>query len=255
LQPELEELSNMRRFTCATLLLLGLPACGAQVPPDYRGEPLATLHGNIVSQLKGGVPDSDVALLWPDWSKGDASGTYHTTAVRVPVQTELPARFTLTLFEPPPESAYPPHQKDFWGTRFSSATIALVKRGVNADDALLCCDGKVLAYIDNYLFTYAEGNGKHDLATPDGGTESLTIEQGWSLVRQDVTHCADGFDQACIDQRLAAGDSEAFAKERCAINPKSITHPVRVPLDTELTLTVRELPPPWVPQEYTVPCP
>jgi hypothetical protein len=255
LQPETEELSTMRRFAFATSLLLGIPACGMQVSPDYQGEPLATLHGHIASELGTPLPDVDVALLWPDWSKGDAKGTYRHTAVRVPAEADVSGKFKLTLFEPPPETAYAPLLRGLLDTRVADATIMLVKRGVDASDAPLCCDGRVLTYLEDYLFSYVEESVDRDVTFPDGTVKRIVLPKGPYLTRQDRTYCADGFDQVCIDQRMASGESEARAKERCTINGKAITHPVNVPLDTDLPLVVRDrtvLPDPIV---YTVPCP
>jgi hypothetical protein len=239
----------MRRFALATSLLLAVPACGMQVSPDYQGEALATLHGHVVSELGTPLPDADVALLWPDWSKGDGKTTYEHTNVRVPVQADISGKFQLTLFEPPPETAYGAGPFPF-GTRTADATIMLVKRGIDAN-----VSGAVLTYLDDYLFSYVENSVDRDITYPDGIVRRVVLQKGWSLSRQDVSYCADGFDQACIDQRMAAGDSEAWAKDHCAINGKEITHPVQVPLDTDLPLVVRAFPRPADPIVYTVPCP
>jgi hypothetical protein len=215
--------------------------------PAYKGEILLTLRGHVVSERKDPLPDADVVLVWPDYS--GARPTF--AGVRVPVESELGGRFTLSLFVPPPDAAYDARLTEIWGTRFASASLVVAERGVAIDGT----DNGVLARVDGYVLTYAEGNGEVHGKTPDGGDGVLRIPKGFRLVRQDTIICADGFDQACYDAAIANGEPDFIAQSHCIINGRSITHPVGVPLDTELTVTVIDRDAPPKPRDYTIPCP
>jgi hypothetical protein len=115
-------------------------------------------------------------------------------------------------------------------------------------------DPGIIALTTDYMLTYAEGNGELPVQPPDGGAAgTLTVPKGFSLVRQDAIRCAAGYDQSCIDRKVAMGFPEARVKNDCAIDPQFVAHPVGVPTDTELTLTVRD--PNAPPPDYTIPCP
>ncbi len=73
--------------------------CGAVVDGSYRGEPLATLSGNIVVEAGAATPPGDlrVALFW--------SGPEASIEQDVVTTLDFPARYTLTLYSPPPDNA------------------------------------------------------------------------------------------------------------------------------------------------------
>ena len=82
-------------------LLPALGACDPQAPPEYLGEPLITLEGQVVSS--GPLPPLEAAMLWqrgPPPSTGDQD-----LATRAPVQGGFPARFVAHLYQPPPAVA------------------------------------------------------------------------------------------------------------------------------------------------------
>ncbi len=83
--------------------LLALAGCGSQVAPDYPGQPLVSLTGQVTSTSRVPSGQVEVALLWqrgPPPSTGDES--LATTAA---VQGEFPAQFVLHLYHPPPPAA------------------------------------------------------------------------------------------------------------------------------------------------------
>src|SRR6187431_551247 len=128
-----QEARRMRRFTPLATVLLGLSAgCGDQASPDYKGDPLVTLRGVLVSDLAQPLPEVDLVLAWPDWPKQTASldvRTFH----RLPVMASLPAHFSADIFEPPPESAYSPSYVDgdaVVSIRATVAAIMLARKGM-----------------------------------------------------------------------------------------------------------------------------
>jgi hypothetical protein len=84
-----------RSMTCvAAAALLG--ACDAQVTSDYRGEPMVSIRGNIVSDTPAGA--AEAALIW--W-------TSDATELVTPVTTEgaFPSAFTLSVYRRAPDAA------------------------------------------------------------------------------------------------------------------------------------------------------
>ena len=88
-------------------LLLLLLACGdALVDRRYKGEPLLKVRGSVISDFTPEeleLTDGPLAVAL-DWAELDES----TSAPRVSavVTTDFPARYTLRLYEPPPDRAY-----------------------------------------------------------------------------------------------------------------------------------------------------
>jgi hypothetical protein len=77
-------------------------ACDAQVTPEYRGEPLLALRGNIVAD-RSSAP-ADAALLW--WSARPESGAAGPSlATGIPTSKDFPALFTLSVDRLPPDEA------------------------------------------------------------------------------------------------------------------------------------------------------
>lgn len=114
----------MRR---TTLLLLALVwSCDPQADSAYLGEPLLTLHGQVVSQ--GPLPELEAAMLW---QRGDPPAmTDQDLATRAPVQAGFPALFTAHLYHPPPAAArrtLAPGEPTY-----ARATAAAVPKGVAA---------------------------------------------------------------------------------------------------------------------------
>ncbi|MCO4743246.1 MAG: hypothetical protein KC912_00565 [Proteobacteria bacterium] len=83
----------------ASLALLG--SCGGLVGGDYRGEALYTVHGSVF------VDPDDPDASWPDaplrvaifWAGADG---FNETEQAVVIETEFPARYSLSIYQPPP---------------------------------------------------------------------------------------------------------------------------------------------------------
>ncbi|WP_437752579.1 hypothetical protein [Sorangium sp. So ce1389] len=131
----------------SSLLLL---ACDAQVDPEYRGEPLATIQGAIVDS--GGVDTSDLYtailnynFLIDDFSRIDSA----------PVVGSFPAEFRIDLSVPPPAEVL----NDFTlggsrpsESRFSTGYIAVLHEGMdpNVDP------GAVAGLAEEHMLVYVE---------------------------------------------------------------------------------------------------
>lgn len=88
-------------------LACGLLACNAQVDPDYHGEPIATLRGNVVAKAAALSPPAELtaAIIW--MSQDEVPGGYKVKLVgeRVDVRGDFPAAFELNLYAAPSEDA------------------------------------------------------------------------------------------------------------------------------------------------------
>ena len=257
----------MRRIApMAPILLAIFAGCGDQASPDYQGEPLMTMRGVLVSQLAEPLPEADIVIAWPDWSKGDGVSAPYASFARLPLDATLPAHFSATIFEPPPETAYAPQPTTLprlIGPRFASAVILLARRGKEVTStshealnlALMDPNEAVLDQFDNYLLTYVESDGTLQFEQADGTVVDVqTVSKGYHLVRQDRVDCAISFDDACIAQNVAIGIPMDSAWQGCVSTSETIT-PVEVPLDTEITLTLEDptVPPPRPPLCTTPP--
>jgi hypothetical protein len=89
----------MRR---ALVLLVVIASCDPQADSAYQGEPLVTLHGQVISSRPLPTP-LEAAMLW---QRGPPPSTdQEDLATRAPVQSGFPATFTVHLYQPPPAAA------------------------------------------------------------------------------------------------------------------------------------------------------
>lgn len=109
-------------------LVLG---CDSQVAPDYPGEPLVTLQGQVTSTSTVPLPALEVGLLW---QRGPPPSTDdEQLATQASVQGEFPAKFLLRLYHPAPEAA---RQSLRTGeVRFARANAAVLPAGVAQPEA------------------------------------------------------------------------------------------------------------------------
>jgi hypothetical protein len=106
--------------------LLGAWGCDSQVAPDYPGEPLVSLHGQVTSTSTLPLPAVEVGLLW---QRGPPPSTDdEQLATKAAVQGEFPAQFVLRLYHPAPEEARQPLRTG--EVRFARANAAVLPVGV-----------------------------------------------------------------------------------------------------------------------------
>ena len=88
-------------FRCLVAVLALLPlGCSAQADPDYRGEPLATIHGRVVTGDHPPDQGMEAALIWMRPEPGLPNDAFVVGRQRV--SGSFPADFTLDVLEPPP---------------------------------------------------------------------------------------------------------------------------------------------------------
>jgi hypothetical protein len=108
------------------LPFLGMWGCDSQVAPDYPGEPLVSLHGQVTSTSSVPLPQVEVGLLW---QRGPPPSTNdEQLATQASVQGEFPAQFVLRLYHPAPEAARQPLRAG--EVRFARANAAVLPVGV-----------------------------------------------------------------------------------------------------------------------------
>jgi hypothetical protein len=106
--------------------LLGAAGCDSQVSPDYPGQPLVSLHGQVTSTSTVPLPQLEVGLLW---QRGPPPSTNdEQLATQAVVQGEFPAQFILRLYHPAPEAARQPLRTG--EVRFARANAAVLPVGV-----------------------------------------------------------------------------------------------------------------------------
>ncbi|HEY4186627.1 MAG TPA: hypothetical protein VGP07_16235 [Polyangia bacterium] len=254
------------RHTNLKCLLLVLPlllpaACGAQATPDYQGEPLLVLTGMLESEVPGPLPEADLVLAWPDFSKGvDGTTSYSTTFARIEVAAQLPARFSAQIFQPPPEGAYEPSPNPAgWtqlGPRSTAAQFVIAKRGVTITDASInwvnLDENQVLPQANQYFLVYYDSDGDMGLRGPDG-TVYLGdhVTKGFHLGLVNETRCSMGPDQACLDFLMMFETITDEDRANCTTAGET-SATVEIPLDTPLDLVVAG--PPAAPSTLP-PCP
>jgi hypothetical protein len=101
-----------------------LSSCDPQAEAGYLGEPLVTLHGQVVSS--GPLPPLEAAMLW---QRGPPPSTNdEELATRAPIETGFPATFTLHLYQPAPSAAL--HTLAPGEVTYARANAAAVPQGI-----------------------------------------------------------------------------------------------------------------------------
>lgn len=151
------------KFLPTGLLALGLlaAACGEVITPDYRGQPIATVGGQLMAAETTALPETvRLAVAWyPSWlQEGVASAPKAIVTQEVAYRGTFPQRFTFDFFAPPPDAAL---------------VDAPPEEGIAAKAAY----GLLLAYED------LNGNGKLDTlsANGTGGDRILGSAFDWNL--------------------------------------------------------------------------
>ena len=133
--------------------LLGTSGCDSQVAPDYPGEPLVSLTGQVTSTNPLPLPQLEVGLLW---QRGPPPSTNdEQLATQANVQGEFPAKFILRLYHPAPEAARQPLRTG--EVRFARANAAVLPVGVAPVNASFSDVSSIAYALDTlHWFLYLE---------------------------------------------------------------------------------------------------
>jgi hypothetical protein len=214
----------------STLALLG--GCDAQAGSDYNGQPLATLRGTVNNA--SGIPpvyQLDAALLWR--GGGPASPDTIMGASAVQIEKMFPAQFTITIFVPPPLTAYA------GGTLpYAVASIGAITHG--APLAHIADGSAVLGQLADPLLYYFRS------AVPSGLMQQQygPLAKGYHLIHRQQTVDPATLTPAQIDACAGTLTAEspaiamADAARECADSLLSHTSQ-ELALDTPLLLVVK----------------
>jgi hypothetical protein len=179
-------------------LLLPAVACDAQVDADHRGTPLARLSGTVRNTRTLGTGDAEVTLFW----YGDEPVKDSVQLATAHVAERFPARFTLSIYEPPAEYVL----NDYPGAQFGVAFIYAALVGTDYTDERSVRAG-LLGMDTGHLLVYAPAG------IPEGSFASYMLRgtppPGFHLygVRR-LTEEEAAARQVCID---ALGPDPEFA--------------------------------------------
>lgn len=215
-----------------TLLASALWAgCDAQAGVDYNGQPLAVLTGEVQNQ--SGVPPAqpiDAALLWH--AGGSTSPDSIMSATPVMIEKVFPARFTITIFLPPPTVAVQQTTLPY-----AVADVGAIVHGASVAD--LASGAAVLGRVADPLLFYFERDVPHGLMEQQYGG----LKKGYHLIsRQEVVDPAT-LSQSQIDDCVATLSSQvdvaaADARAECTQSLLS-QHSQELPMSTSLVMQVR----------------
>lgn len=155
----------------------GLAGCGGLADGAYRGEPLLTLRGTVVtSSLDAAEADATVgvAVLW---TLGPTEGDQARAVV---VRTAFPAQYTLELYHPPAISGTIDVMGDFPGL----VGVPIIFRDDDADGSWDAGDEAVLGGSYSTAVVYSD-------AIPGWFAGDLP-QNGFLPVRPSDAPCADG---------------------------------------------------------------
>ena len=194
MEDDMKRLSFLRqnvRLTFLNLLLLttvtSVVACGHIEDPQYVGEPLWVLNGRLTQSDEGADFEAvslRVAFIWEQDIQENGAALISQD---VPVVPEFPARFTLELYDPPPEStmhdgAELEEELAAYDFRIAVGQI-LVYDDLNGNGQLDILHADAQAYVDrvlghaeDYWVVFVEGT------PPTDPFENIVFEQGLNLI-------------------------------------------------------------------------
>ncbi len=187
-------------FRClAAVLALAPLGCSAQADPDYRGEPVATIRGRVVTGDHPPNQDMEAALVWTRPEPGLPENAFVVGRQRV--SGGFPADFTLDVLEPPPR-LYGEHEVSVNG--FIAAIPAQTSRVFDRYSFLGVADTAAVVY-------FWEGSKSPDDAVAVQAAElKVPPVKGYHLYRREITRESEAaayrchFDDLCEYQIFSA---------------------------------------------------
>lgn len=188
----------MLRASVLSIVTLLSFSCDPLVGPEYLGEPMIELAGEVENTLVN-APSTEIAVAW---LVNDFSGrpAFFRRATAVPVEGEFPAGFTMSIYEPPPGPAFGGftelHQRlDSSGeARLAVGFILALRTGAHLDldnlrehELLGVSDEQLLIYIENASIP----DGYHLIRLPED--DEFNNDQFYECVSDSPAgRCLDG---------------------------------------------------------------
>lgn len=245
-------------------------ACSSQVDPDYRGEPLAVITGAVSSdevQLDGLVP----VLGWYDFARQEDDSAEDKSdaqpALLQEVETEgvFPNRFTMRLYDLPPEGALFPARDG--EPAMALGMIFAAKRDADWSERFGARPEWLAGAAVNYMVLYLDGS-----TLPDGPAArffGMQLDRGFHLIEvrerteQEVaeklaceeaafehatatfnarhgttyTDCFEAPDDAGFEECAALHDEEdeqCPSKASMTVVPSGLDHPIELHIGRDL---------------------
>ena len=146
----------MKIRTAGCLLLVALSTfagCDAQVNSEYRGEPLATIRGEITTRTLNTEPQYSAMVWWRDFAEDDIRTLYSQDVV---VVGNFPAQFELDVFTPPPEGGLNSAPDD--AARFGLGLIVAIPDGFFDRDYETASDVPANGVSPTHVLAYVESD-------------------------------------------------------------------------------------------------
>ncbi len=214
------------RLLCVPLL--GALGCDSQVGPDYPGEPLVSLHGQVTSSSTLPLPQVEVGLLW---QRGPPPSTDdEQLATQAAVQGEFPAQFILYLYHPAPEAARQPLRSG--EVRFARANAAVLPAGIGQPAATFSNVSSIAYALDTlHWFLFLEQDVPANTLTAwwlgaalPAGYHLLNVLQTNPLCLEpaQLASCVAGLVQLGVpDVPAGEGEATAFCSATYRLQPAS----------------------------------
>ncbi|MEM9487785.1 MAG: hypothetical protein AAGC55_01510 [Myxococcota bacterium] len=175
----MKHLINPSLTITLALASLGVLGCDSQVDPTFPGDSLATLQGNITSELTEAPGEAEAVLVWfADTGEGD-----FIIAERVVVGSDFPSSFEMDVFTPPPADAIFPISAELNGGQESGIAFAMmiaVESGTDITDESQLEAG-LLGLAEHHMLLYVKDNAVGDATLIEEDGEPSSIKVGESL--------------------------------------------------------------------------
>lgn len=191
------------KYVSALFLLFILPACSSQAPPDYQGEALTMIKGHLQQGkdvepggIEGGI---EVAIMWTYGVHVENEYKEHTVLSPVRIESALPAKFRMEVFQAPPPGTYLSASADGNGSEVGWAlgNIVAIRAGTGPSirDPR---DPNILGFsLVNWVMYVPESASSDTLATA-AETYKFPEESGFHLITSGI-HPA--FEKEFYEQR------------------------------------------------------
>jgi hypothetical protein len=202
-------MAAMKQWATGAWMMAGLTACSAQVEPDYRGEPLATIRGALVTGEQAAPSEVDAALVWVSGAADDEGWPI----ARVHVRGEFPAQFSIEVFDAPPVLTIPVQQGDELVQMPDPTAIGVLAAIAPNSGDRVSYDEILGVWLDGGVEYFQRGaNGEpSDFVQSEAERRKIPATQGYHLFRQTSDTQIEGNAFRCQYRDLCTHDVDTGA--------------------------------------------